>query len=65
MANLSTWWYRSGPYTMHTKPKITPQIAEKIRALHASGAIGYRTLATMFGLSRTHIKRIIRGEVWK
>lgn len=42
--------------------KITQEIANQIKGL--KGLLGSRKIALAFGLSPTHVKRILRGDIW-
>lgn len=42
---------------------LTPDTAAEIRRLHAQG-VGYWRLARMFGVGRSTIARVVRGEAW-
>ena len=46
----------------HHRAKLTDEQVELIRDLHEEGAMGYRTLARYFGVSRETIKKICRFE---
>ena len=43
---------------------LTEEAAQEIRHLHAAG-VGYRRLATSFGVGKSTISRVIRGESWR
>lgn len=44
--------------------KITMQIAEEIRSLHAVKFGGYRKLAAKFGISAPQVAKIVKGLSW-
>ncbi len=45
--------------------KLDRKKAEKMRKLHATGDFSIGELALAFRVSRMHVRRIIRGEVWR
>lgn len=47
------------------RAKLTVPAVIKIRELHATSSISYRTLGSTFGVSRTSISRIINRQSWK
>ena len=44
------------------RTKITQETADKIRTLR--GLLSSRKIAAVFNLSPTHIKRILKGDIW-
>ena len=55
---------RSQYYVKEKNPnaKITQEIADKIKTL--KGLLSSRKIALVFNISPTHVKRILRGDVW-
>jgi len=48
---------------LHSNSKLTWATVERIRSMHARGAT-HAALASMFGVGRSSIGRVIRGEQW-
>lgn len=43
---------------------LTPQLVREIRRLHALG-FGYGWLARWLGISKSGVRRVCKGQVWK
>jgi hypothetical protein len=44
--------------------KLTPALVEEIRQRYAEGGIGKRKLAREYGVGKSTVVRILRGETW-
>lgn len=49
----------------HGRHKLTELQVREIRQLYIEKGISQRQLARMFGITKTHVRRIVRGENWK
>lgn len=52
------------PHSKNTTRKMTPDLVRELRAQHAEGANNHE-LARRFPVSRTTVRLIVRGEIWK
>lgn len=44
--------------------KITPDIVRRIREIYSAGGRSQQSIGDEFGLSQTHVGRIVRGDRW-
>lgn len=44
--------------------KLTALEVAQIRNLYKKGGTSHRALAAQFGICKTHVRRIIKGESW-
>lgn len=60
------WWSkgRNGPGEGHANAKLTDGVINAVRVRYAAGGIRQVDLAAEFGISQTHVSRIVRGESW-
>jgi hypothetical protein len=49
----------------HCHSKLTDDLVIKIRKTHKPGKIGYRTLASMFGIHRATAAAVVRRKTWR
>lgn len=58
------WATKSQQSSNQKKPKLTRQIAEKIRKLYSAGTTP-AVLSPQFGISKRHIHHIVAGQYWR
>ncbi len=49
----------------HPFASVTDDVVRAVKADYAAGGITYRELAAKYGISRTTVSRIVRGQIWK
>jgi hypothetical protein len=60
------WWVHgaNGPGEANGNAKLTAATVAEIRKLYAAGGWRHVDLAERFGVSLSHVGRLVRGEAW-
>lgn len=70
MAAKGRHWSRTRPECIlrgekHPQAKLTPAIAQEIKAIYAGGGITQRALGASFGVSQRTVAKVILGLAWQ